>query len=83
MITNIVIFDDAGIKMEKDKHNLYVINKTPVIKILKISVAYKCKEHILSYTLNPNMKYKMGIYVKVAKIWIEDVQYDKPDFIKI
>jgi hypothetical protein len=81
--TNIVIFDDNDIKMERTDGGLYIINKTPTIKILKISTMYKHKEHVLSYTLNPNTKYHIDIYVKVAKIWIEDVENIKPKFVEI
>lgn len=81
--TNMIIFDDINIKMEKINGVLYITNKTPCNKIFKISTMYKHKEHILSYTLKPNMRYRINIYVKVAKIWIEDVEQIKPKFLEI
>ncbi len=80
---NIVIFDDKEIKMEKTQTGLFIINKTPCTKILKISTRYKKKQYILQYILKPNKKYNVDIYVKVSKIWVDDIKTTIPEYLEI
>jgi hypothetical protein len=80
---SMVIFDDTDIKLEKTNGTLFIINKTPCTKILKISTYYKKKQYILQYILKPNKKYNVDIYVKVSKIWVDDIKTTIPEYLEI